>query len=154
MAAKKRKPAAFKPGGKRPKLTERQRRFVEQYLVEPNATAAARAAGYAHPEQAGYALLRNIQVSRAIEAVTGEATRAAIACRDERLEILTTIVRGECAGAKPKDRINAANVMSRMNGEQVFNAQLSGPGGGPIQAQLSALSTEELVALLEKTHDP
>lgn len=146
MAARKKKgkPAAFNRKAPGPRLTERQRRFVEHYLQDPNATAAARAAGWSHPEQSGYRALRNAQVSRAIEAVTGEATRAAIADREERLEILTTIARGELKGAKPKDIIAAANVMSRMNGEQLIRAEVK------VNAELEGKPLEELIGMLGK----
>lgn len=52
------------------KLTEKQRRFVEAYLLDPNATRAAIAAGYsektAHSQ--GPRLLENVEVQAALDA--------------------------------------------------------------------------------------
>jgi phage terminase small subunit len=156
MARPKKKPPTKKPakcaGPKKPsaevllaELPERRRRFVEHFVATGNAARSAEAAGFAHPDREGYRLLRNARVSAAIEAITGQATRDAIADREERLEILTDIVRGEVKGTLPKDRIAAANVMSRMNGEQTLNAQLH------VNAQLSGAPLEQLLTLLEKT---
>lgn len=46
-------------------LTEQQARFVAAYVQEPNASAAALAAGYAHREM-GYQALRSPAVQKAI----------------------------------------------------------------------------------------
>jgi phage terminase small subunit len=47
-------------------LSERQQRFVDAYLLDPNATAAARTAGYKHCHVAGARLLANVNVKAAI----------------------------------------------------------------------------------------
>lgn len=62
-------------------LTPRQARFVQEYLVDLNATQAAIRAGYSPKtaEQQGYRLLRNVQVAAAIQ--------AAVAARGERTTI-------------------------------------------------------------------
>lgn len=59
-------------------LTDRQRRFVEEYLVDMNATAAYKRAGYAARGNAAEVnaarLLRNAQVQAAIQA--GQSARS------------------------------------------------------------------------------
>jgi phage terminase small subunit len=58
-------------------LTGKQRRFVEEYLVDPNATKAAKKAGYAAGQSAevqGSRLLRSAKVSAAIR--EGQGARA------------------------------------------------------------------------------
>jgi phage terminase small subunit len=56
-------------------VTERQKRFVNAYLVEPNATKAAEAAGYS--KKTAYAqgsrLLKNAEVSGALETASKAA---------------------------------------------------------------------------------
>lgn len=49
-------------------LSAKRQRFVDEYLVDLNATRAAVRAGYSRKtaEQQGYRLLRNVQVARAI----------------------------------------------------------------------------------------
>ena len=56
-------------------LTAQQQRFVEEYLLDLNATQAAIRAGYSArtAEQQGSRLLRNVKVSQAIE--TAQAAR-------------------------------------------------------------------------------
>jgi phage terminase small subunit len=56
------------------KLTPKQERFVEEYLVDLNATAAARRAGYASStaEQQGPRLLGNVGVAAAITAAKAQ----------------------------------------------------------------------------------
>lgn len=51
---------------KKRSLNAKQARFVEEYLKDLNATQAASKAGYAHPEQQGHRLLKNVQVATAI----------------------------------------------------------------------------------------
>lgn len=46
-----------KTGASRSKLTDKQRRFIAEYLVDYNGTRAARAAGYKHPSVASAKLL-------------------------------------------------------------------------------------------------
>lgn len=55
-------------------LTRKQRRFVEEYLVDLNATQAALRAGYKHPDN-GRQLLTKTHVAAAIE--QGQSQRAA-----------------------------------------------------------------------------
>lgn len=52
------------------KLTPKRQRFVEEYLVDLNASAAARRAGYspARADAIGWDLLRNAEVAAAIAA--------------------------------------------------------------------------------------
>lgn len=60
-------------------MTDRQRRFVEAYLENPNATSAATRAGFSArtASSAAQRLLKNVQVAAAIAA--GQAARAAAA---------------------------------------------------------------------------
>lgn len=55
-------------------LTPKQRRFVEEYLVDLNAKQSAIRAGYSErtAEEQGYQLLRKTSVARAIEAAMSE----------------------------------------------------------------------------------
>lgn len=73
------------------RLTERQARFVEEYLVDLNATKAAIRAGYSEKtaEQMGYQLLQKTSVQ--------EAIRQAIAARSARTEITQDMVLRELA---------------------------------------------------------
>ena len=69
------------PGAGEPALTDQQRRFVEEYLVDCNATLAAGRAGYSarSARQAGARLRALPHVRRAVE--------AAMAARSDRLGV-------------------------------------------------------------------
>lgn len=73
------------------KLTPRQARFVEEYLVDLNATQAAIRAGYSKKtaQEQGSRLLSNVIVAAAIEAAKGE--------RSKRTEITQDMVLRELA---------------------------------------------------------
>ena len=60
-------------------LTPKQERFVAEYLVDLNATAAAERAGYEHPNKQGPRMLVNVGIAKAIA--------SAQAKRSERTEI-------------------------------------------------------------------
>ena len=64
-----------------PKLTSKQRRFVDEYLIDLNATQAATRAGYSAKtaEQIGHQLLQKTSVAAAVQ--------AAMEARSERTEI-------------------------------------------------------------------
>ncbi len=62
-----------------PELPPKQRLFVEQYLLDMNATGAAERAGYAHPNTQGPRLLQKPKVAAAIA--------GAVRARSERTKI-------------------------------------------------------------------
>lgn len=64
-----------KPGKGPGDLTPKQARFVEEYLIDPNATQAAIRAGYAHPTTQGPRLLDNVGVAAAIAAAQEKRSR-------------------------------------------------------------------------------
>ena len=96
----------------KPKLTARQAAFVEEYLVDFNATQAAIRAGYsaATAEQGGYQALRYIQVQKALGArIAARATRADV---DAAYVVsrLQTIVE---SGDRDSDKVAALGLLAR-----------------------------------------
>lgn len=75
------------------KLTNRQRMFVEAYLETWNGTAAARKAGYTHPDRQGYRLLRYVEIQDLIQ----ERMKAAAMETDEVLARLSEQARASIA---------------------------------------------------------
>jgi phage terminase small subunit len=57
---------------KRKKLKAKQKRFVEEYLKDLNATAAAERAGYKYPNMAGPRLMVNDGIAQAIKTAMAE----------------------------------------------------------------------------------
>lgn len=76
-------------------LTPKQWLFVQEYLVDLNATAAAKRAGYSKKtaEVQGCRLLRNAQVKEAVRIGRERREKAAIMTREEILEELSIIGR-------------------------------------------------------------
>ncbi len=94
-------------------LTEMQKTFAEAYIETGNASSAAEKAGYNSPGQAGYRLLKNVQIKRYInERLYGMRTLQ-IMTADEALKELSaiafglveeTVVVGTPVGAETVDR--------------------------------------------------
>lgn len=117
------------------KLTARQQRFCDEYLIDLNATQAAIRAGYtekyAHTNAAK--LLQNTTIKGFIESRMAEKTDELIADQDEVLKYLTAVMRGlstasvlarTASGAekvleKPpdeKERLRAAELLGKRYG--------------------------------------
>ena len=117
------------------KLTNRQKRFVEEYLIDLNARQAAIRAGYSPKtaqEQASR-LLANVKVQTAISAFLADIFSAKIADIEEVMKYLTSVMRGEATEEIPllvgngvqkittkhlsaKDRIRAAELLGKRYG--------------------------------------
>lgn len=114
-------------------LTEKQKRFVDEYLVDLNATAAAKRAGYKDPN-IGRQLITKNNVSAAIQ--------EALKKRQERTEITQDRVVTELARIAFADRGGIARVVTLPSRED---------GEGPTQAveltDTDALSEDQRAAL-------
>lgn len=88
------------------KLTEKQKRFVEEYLIDLNATQAAIRAGYSikYADREGHKLVENSRVSEAIEKALAERSRRTGINQDRVIQELakiafvniTAIVNNDC----------------------------------------------------------
>ena len=79
------------------KLTDKQRRFVEEYLVDLNATAAARRAGYSEKtaDRIGPELLGKTWVAAAIQEAMQQRSRRTEITQDRVLNELASVAFGE-----------------------------------------------------------
>ena len=78
-------------------MNERQRRFADYYIKEPNASKAAVKAGYSEKyanTNAGK-LLKNTTILSYIEERFEELKKDSIAEQDEVMQLLTSVARGE-----------------------------------------------------------
>ena len=78
-------------------MTERQKRFADEYLIDLNAEAAAIRAGYSSRYARGNAhkLVANSCIKEYIEQRMAEKESELIANQDEVLKYLTSVLRGE-----------------------------------------------------------
>lgn len=93
-------------------LTEKQKKFVDEYIVTLNATEAARRAGYSNPHVQGPRLLANVRVRNFIDERLKKIEDARIAKADELMRYLTAVVRKEAEKDAPaKIRLMAAEML-------------------------------------------
>jgi len=78
-------------------VTEKQKRFCDEYLIDLNATQAAIRAGYSekYAHTNATKLLQNTTLKKYIEARLKKKEEALIAKQDEILQYLTAVMRGE-----------------------------------------------------------
>ena len=102
-------------------LTERQKRFVENYQTSGNASEAARLAGYKSPEVEGCRLLKNAKVVTAL--TTHTENRAVIAgiTRQAKKERLQNIIEGE----DDKLSMQAIDIDNKMEAEYVQRQEVA-----------------------------
>lgn len=121
------------------KLTDKQKRFCDEYLIDLNATQAAIRAGYkdTYAHTNATKLLQNTTVKQYIDARMAEKEKELIADQDEVLKYLTSVLRGEsqsteivvegtgegCSEARTilkepseKDRLKAAELLGKRYG--------------------------------------
>lgn len=115
------------------KLTDKQKRFVDEYLIDCNATQAAIRAGYSEKtaEVIGSRLLRNVKVSEVIQKQMNDKRKEAIMKQDEVLELLTSIARGEEQKYKSTKR-------KKTNGNET-KSETSGTSTPQMEERLKAL---------------
>ena len=78
-------------------LTQKQRRFIDEYIISGNATQAAIKAGYSKKtaRKIGQENLTKPDIRQYIDQRMAEKESALIACQDEVLKYLTSVMRGE-----------------------------------------------------------
>lgn len=79
------------------KLTAKQQRFCDEYLIDLNATQAAIRAGYSKKTayRTGADNLKKLQIKSYIDARMAEKESELIANQDEVLKYLTSVMRGQ-----------------------------------------------------------
>ena len=122
-------------------LTQKQRRFIDEYIISGNATRAAIKAGYSKKTAAVTATenLRKPNIKAEIERRNAEIQSEKTADMTEVMEYLTSVMRGEqtesVATSKgvfsgvevsAKDRIKAAELIGKRNGAWTDKKELSG----------------------------
>ena len=117
-------------------LSEKQRLFFKEYIVDSNATQAAIRAGYSKKTaySQGQRLLKNVEGQNYMKELMAEREATLIADQDEVLKYLTAVLRGEsksteivvegtgdgCSEARTilkepseKDRLKAAELLGK-----------------------------------------
>ena len=135
-----------------PRLTAKQTEFISQYLVDLNATAAARRAGYS--QKTAYAIgsenLRKPEIAKAIEEAMEERSKRVEITQDKVLKDLEEA--RECAiNAKQFSVAVQASVWQGKHlGMFREKHELTGENGGPIITRMSEDEAERLCRNLLK----
>lgn len=110
-------------------LTALQQRFVEEYLVDLNATRASRRAGYAC--RIGWKVIKSPPVKAAIDAAIAERARRLEVQAFEVIDALRQIAFG--AEVNPRERLAAIGLLGKHLG--LFGDKPAGkPKGDPLAA--------------------
>lgn len=137
----------------KPKLTPKQQRFVQEYLIDLNATQAYRRAGYKVRSDNVAAvnadrLLRNAKIAAAIaEAKKQRAQRCALSA-DVVIQRLDRESRRLGNGATHMARVQALKLLGQHLGLFPKRVELTGRDGGPIAYSATDLSDDELARII------
>lgn len=103
------------------KLTYKQRRFCEEYVIDWNATRAATAAGYS--KNTAYSIgqenLKKPEIANYIEEIQKDIAKLAGVSALKNIKALSEIAFSKDKKIRPTDRIKALEVINKMMG---FNA--------------------------------
>lgn len=91
------------------KLTDKQRRFVEEYLVDLNATASAKRAGYSEKTaySQGQRLLKKAEVQDAISKAQSQVSQRTLVSQDDVVRGLLTEAEWMGEGSSHSARVSA-----------------------------------------------
>lgn len=128
-------------------LTPKQERFVQEYLVDLNATAAAKRAGYSEKRasELGYQLLRKTTVQAAIQRAIQDRSQRTGVTQDYVIEKLKAIADKQASDAPDSD----LKYSSQIKAIELLGKHLG--AWEPQNKQQTAV--EDLTALAEKLRE-
>lgn len=128
-------------------LTPKQQRFVEEYLIDLNATQSAIRAGYSEKtaEQLGYQLLQKTSVLKAIEEAKNQVSKRTELTVDMVVQGLLKEAQDYAEGSTQSARVSAWAHLGKHLGMFTEKVQHSGPDGGPVQVATKATLTIKVV---------
>ncbi len=119
-------------------LSNKRRRFVDEYIIDLNATQAAIRTGYSEKTaySQGQRLLKNVEVAAVVsEAIEARAKRTEFTA-DDVVRELVSIVKGEDCKAKTADRVKSLDLLGKNLG--MFNKLiLTGDPDTPLVLDIS-----------------
>ena len=122
-------------------MTPRKQRFVDEYLVDLNATQAAIRAGYSArtAEQQGPRLLGNVEIAQAVQAAQQARSHRVLINQDDVLRGLRREATLEGEGSSHAARVSAWGLIGKHLGMFVERRQQLGEDGQPVHSRLFAV---------------
>ena len=119
-------------------MTPRQRRFVEEFLIDLNATQAAIRAGYSvrTAEQQGPRLLGNVEIAEAVQAAQQARSDRVRITQDDVLRGLHREATLTGEGSTHAARVSAWGLIGKHLGMFVERRQQLGEDGQPVGRRL------------------
>jgi len=128
-------------------LTPKQQRFVEEYLIDLNATQAAIRAGYSEKTaySVGHENLKKPEIQKAIEEAKNQVSKRTELTVDMVVSGLLKEARDYAEGSTQSARVSAWAHLGKHLGMFTEKVQHSGPDGGPVQVATKATLTIKVV---------
>ena len=126
-------------------LTPKQQRFVEEYLIDLNATQSAIRAGYSEKtaEQQGYQLLQKTSVLKAIEEAKNQVSKRTELTVDMVVNGLLKEAQDYAEGSTQSARVSAWAHLGKHLGMFKEKVEMTGANGGPIDLSLKVVFEDD-----------
>lgn len=126
-------------------LTPKQQRFVEEYLIDLNATQAAIRAGYSErtAEQQGYQLLQKTSVLKAIEEAKNQVSKRTELTVDMVVNGLLKEAQDYAEGSTQSARVSAWAHLGKHLGMFKDKIEHSGDPNNPINMSLKVVFEDD-----------
>lgn len=134
--------AAQAPAPPTKKLTNKQKLFVEYYLIEPNGAKAARLAGYKGDDSALASIAYENLNKPHIAALLNQKVEAAGMTATEVLAELTKLAKGDYFIMK-NDKVKCLELLGKHHKLFTERRELTGAGGGPIAVRVILPKVQE-----------
>ena len=128
-------------------LTPKQQRFVDEYLIDLNATQAAIRAGYSEKtaKSIGQENLTKPDIQKAIEEAKNQVSKRTELTVDMVVNGLLKEAQDYAEGSTQSARVSAWAHLGKHLGMFTEKVQHSGPDGGPVQVATKATLTIKVV---------
>lgn len=125
-------------------MTDKQELFIKEYLIDMNATAAAKRAGYS--EKTAYSIgqenLNKPEIKQAIQEELENRKSALIATREQRQRLWTEIMYD--TEQSTRDRLRASELLGKSCGDFIERIETKGEAVLDLRAQVRSVMLEQL----------
>ena len=125
-------------------MTDKQELFIKEYLIDMNATAAAKRAGYS--EKTAYSIgqenLNKPEIKQAIQEELENRKSALIATREQRQRLWTEIMYD--TEQSTRDRLRASSLLGKSCGDFIERIETKGEAVLDLRAQVRSVMLEQL----------